>query len=72
MEVTTTSTSQGVYTKKHKPALFLEKEIIHSHILAWEILWTEEPSGLQPMESQRVGRVIFVQSVCLFVCLFFL
>ena len=53
MEVTTTSTSQGVYTKKHKPALFLEKEIIHSHILAWEILWTEEPSGLQPMGLQK-------------------
>ena len=26
----------------------------HSSILAWEILWTEEPRGLQPMESQRV------------------
>ena len=21
----------------------------HSHILAWEIPWTEEPGGLQPM-----------------------
>jgi len=26
----------------------------HSIILAWRIPWTEEPSGLQPMESQRV------------------
>ena len=26
----------------------------HSSILAWEILWTEEPAGLQPMGSQRV------------------
>ena len=26
----------------------------HSSILAWGILWTEEPSGLQSMGSQRV------------------
>ena len=26
----------------------------HSSILAWRIPWTEEPSGLQSMESQRV------------------
>ena len=33
----------------------LEKEMcIHSSILAWEILWTEEPDGLQSMGSQRV------------------
>ena len=25
-------------------------------ILAWEILWTEEPGGLQSMWSQRVGH----------------
>ena len=25
----------------------------HSSILAWRIPWTEEPGGLQPMESQR-------------------
>ena len=24
----------------------------HSSILAWEIPWTEEPGGLQSMESQ--------------------
>ena len=30
----------------------LEKEITtHSNILAWEIPWTEEPDGLQSMES---------------------
>ena len=28
----------------------------HSSILAWRILWTEEPGGLQSMRSQRVGR----------------
>ena len=26
----------------------------HSSILAWRIPWTEEPGGLQPIESQRV------------------
>ena len=26
----------------------------HSSILAWEIPWTEEPGGVQSMESQRV------------------
>ena len=32
----------------------LEKEMaIHSSIPAWEIPWTEEPEGLQSMESQK-------------------
>ena len=26
----------------------------HSSVLAWRIPWTEEPSGLQSMGSQRV------------------
>ena len=26
------------------------------NILAWKILWTEEPGGLQSIESQRVGH----------------
>ena len=34
----------------------LEKEMaIHSSTLAWKIPWTEEPSRLQSMGSQRVG-----------------
>ena len=34
----------------------LEKEMAtQSSILAWRIPWTEEPGGLQSMESQRVG-----------------
>ena len=34
---------------------FLEKKMaIHSSILAWEILWTEEPGGLQSMASQEL------------------
>ena len=33
----------------------LEKEMAtHSSTLAWEIPWTEEPSGLQSTGSQRV------------------
>ena len=35
----------------------LEKDMAtHSSILAWRIPWTEEPDGLQSMESQRVGH----------------
>ena len=31
----------------------LEKEMAaHSSILAWEVPWTEEPGGLQPMGTQ--------------------
>ena len=33
----------------------LEKGLAtHSSILAWRILWTEEPGGLQSIGSQRV------------------
>ena len=33
----------------------LEKEMAtRSSIVAWEIPWTEEPSGLQSMELQKV------------------
>ena len=31
-----------------------EEMATHSSIPAWEIPWTEEPGGLQSMESQRV------------------
>ena len=35
----------------------LEKEMAtHSSILAWRMLWTEKPGGLQFMASQRVGH----------------
>ena len=34
----------------------LEEEMAtHSSILAWRISWTEEPGGLQFIESQRIG-----------------
>jgi len=28
----------------------------YSRILAWRIPWTEEPGGIQPMRSHRVGH----------------
>ena len=28
----------------------------HSSTLAWKTPWTEEPGGLQSMESRRVGH----------------
>ena len=35
----------------------LEKEMAtHSSILAWGILWTEEPGGLHSIGSHRVGH----------------
>ena len=30
--------------------------LLHSSVLAWRIPWTEEPSGLQSMGSQRIGQ----------------
>ena len=36
----------------------LEKGLAtHSSILAWRILWAEEPDGLQSTGSQRVGII---------------
>ena len=35
----------------------MEKEMAtNSSILAWRILWTEEPGSLQSMGSKRVGH----------------
>ena len=59
----------------------LEKEMAtHPSTLAWRIPWTEKPSGLQSVGSQRVGHdcaTNFLSSffllcdigVCVFVCL---
>ena len=33
-----------------------EGKATDSSILAWRIQWTEEPGGLQPIRSQRVGQ----------------
>ena len=32
----------------------------HSSILAWRMLWTEEPRGLQSIGSQRVDETEMV------------
>jgi len=32
-----------------------EEKATLSRILAWEILWTKEPGGVQSIGSQRVG-----------------
>ena len=39
----------------------------HSSVLAWEIPWTEEPSRLQSMGSQRVGTRLMRLSASTFV-----
>ena len=47
----------------------LEKEMAtHSSILAWEIPWTEEPGGLQPMGSQRVRCDLHFQHMVDLIC----
>ena len=39
------------------PSLSWEKDMAtHSSILAWRILWTEEPGGLLSMRPHRVGH----------------
>ena len=46
MQETRVRSLDGEYT--------LEKEMAtHSSILAWEIPWTEEPDGLQPMGLEK-------------------
>ena len=63
------STSLVAQTVKHLPTMQetqvksvgqedpLEKEMAtHSSTLGWKIPWTEEPSRLQSMGSQRVGH----------------
>ena len=40
----------------------LEEEMeVHFSIFAWKIPWTEEPSGLQSMGSQRVGHDLAIE-----------
>ena len=30
---------------------------VHSNILAWEILWTEEPAGYRPWGCKELGMI---------------
>ena len=47
----------------------LEEEMaIHSGILAWQILWTEEPGGLQSTGSQMVQHDLGTVCVCVCTC----
>ena len=42
----------GVYIR-----IYMEREMVtHSSVLAWRILWTEEPGGLPSMGLHRVGH----------------
>ena len=52
----------------------LEKETAtHSSILAWEISWTEEPDGLQSLESLRVRyNLATKQQLTLYFTLYYL
>ena len=45
-----------------------EKMAICSSILAWRILWTEEPSRLQSIASQRVNMTEVTQHILLGDC----
>ena len=36
----------------------------HFSILVWEIPWTEQPGGLQPMGSQRMGHDLVTKQQC--------
>ena len=37
----------------------------HSCILDWRIPWIEEPGGIQPLESQRVGHYFMTNVIIL-------
>ena len=42
----------------------LEEEMAtDSNILAWKILWTEDPGGLQSMGSQRVSQDLTTEHI---------
>ena len=48
----------------------LEKEMaIHSRVLAWKVLWTQEPGGLQSMGSQRVRPDRVTEHACTFLAI---
>ena len=50
---------QEMWVQSSSGADPLEKEVAtHSSILAWEILWTEEPGGLQSMRSQKNQKLL--------------
>ena len=50
--------------KENQGSIPEERNGIHSSILAWRILWTEKPGGLQSMGVQRVGRNWVTKACC--------
>ena len=47
------SAIQGTLVRSWSQEDLLEKKMVtHSSIIAWKIPWTEEPGGLQSVESQ--------------------
>ena len=42
--------------------LLVEEMAAHSNILAWGILWTEEPGGLQSMGSQESDMTLWLNN----------
>ena len=44
-----------------------EEMATHSSIPAQKIPWTEEPGGLQSMESQRVGRDLVTKTITIII-----
>ena len=44
--------------------------VTHSSMLAWEILWTEDPGGLQSMGSGRAGHSLMTEQQQQLVCVF--
>ena len=54
--------TQGMWVQSLDQEDALEEEMAtHSSILAWEIPWTKEPSGLQSMGSQRARHDLVAQ-----------
>ena len=50
------NTSAQSFTFLTRTLLDINEMTAHSSTLAWKIPWTEEPAGLQSMQSQRVGH----------------
>ena len=56
------SAMQGMWVQSLGREDPLEKGMAtHSHILAWEIPWTEAPGGLQSMGLQKIGQDLATQ-----------
>ena len=60
--VKTLSSMQNTWVQSLGREDLLEKGMgAYSNILAWEIPWIEEPSGLQSIELKRVGHDLVIK-----------